>query len=95
MIFDLIKNRHSIFPVQYNEKPIAKASIEKILEAANYAPNHRKTEPWRFKVIQGAKRAALGEFLSNTYIDITEKPKQVKSKKLIENPKKAAAIIAL
>ena len=95
MIFDLIKNRRSIFPVQYNEKPIAKASIEKILEAANYAPNHRKTEPWRFKVIQGAKRAALGEFLSNTYIDITEKPKQVKSKKLIENPKKAAAIIAI
>lgn len=95
MIFDLIKKRRSVFPAQYNDKPIAKADIEKILEAANYAPTHKKTEPWRFKVIQGERKTELGEFLSNTYIDITEKPKQIKSKKLIENPKKAAAIIAI
>lgn len=95
MIFDLIKKRRSVFPAQYNEKPIAKADIERILQAANYAPNHKKTEPWRFKVLQGDKKAELGEFLSNTYIDITEKPKQIKSKKLIENPKKAGAIIAI
>ncbi|MFS4466793.1 nitroreductase [Maribacter sp. 2210JD10-5] len=95
MIFDLIKKRRSVFPVQYNDKPIAKRDIEKILEAANWAPNHRKTEPWRFKVMTGDKKAKLGEFLSNTYIDVTVKPKQMKSKKLIENPKKAGAIIAI
>lgn len=95
MIFDLIKNRRSIFPAQYIEKPIAKSDIERILEAGNWAPNHRKTEPWRFKVIQGDKQSQLGQFLSNTYIDITPKPKQLKAKKLIENPKKAGAIIAI
>lgn len=95
MIFDLIQRRRSIFPAQYIDKPIAKADLEKILAAANWAPNHRKTEPWRFKVIQGEKRTELGQFLSNTYIDVTEKPKQLKSKKLIENPKKAGAIIAI
>jgi nitroreductase len=95
MIFDLIKNRRSVFPAQYITKPIAKADIEKILEAANWAPNHKKTEPWRFKVIQGEKKAELGEFLSDTYIDITPKPKQIKAKKLIENPKRAGAIIAI
>jgi len=95
MIFDLIQNRRSIFPTQYIDKPIAKEEIVKILEAANWAPNHRQTEPWRFKVIQGAKKVALGEFLSNTYIDITPKPKQIKAKKLIENPNRAGAIIAI
>ena len=95
MIFDLIKHRRSVFPAQYIDKPIAKADIEKILEAANWAPNHRMTEPWRFKVMQGDKQAQLGQFLSNTYIDITPKPKQFKAKKLIENPKKAGAIIAI
>ncbi|QLG44670.1 nitroreductase family protein [Costertonia aggregata] len=95
MIFDLIQQRRSVFPPQYNDRPIAKKDIEKILEAANRAPTHRKTEPWRFKVIQGDKKAELGEFLSNTYIDITVKPKQIKAKKLIENPKRAAAIIAI
>ncbi|WP_281542193.1 nitroreductase family protein [Maribacter aestuarii] len=95
MIFDLIKKRRSVFPAQYNDKPIAKTDIEKILQAANWAPNHKKTEPWRFKVILGEKKAELGEFLSNTYIDITPKPKQMKAKKLIENPKKAGAVIAI
>jgi nitroreductase len=95
MIFDLIKNRRSIFPAQYIDKAIAKCDIEKILEAANWAPNHRNTEPWRFKVIQGDTQAQLGAFLSNTYIDVTPKPKQFKAKKLIENPKKAGAIIAI
>lgn len=95
MIFDLIKRRRSVFPAQYNDKPISKNDIKKILEAANWAPTHKKTEPWRFKVIQGGKKAELGAFLSNTYIDITPKPKQLKSKKLIENPKKAGAVIAI
>lgn len=95
MIFDLIKKRRSIFPAQYNDKPIAKADIEKIVEAANWAPNHKKTEPWRFKVLQGDAKVNLGVFLSNTYIDTQVKPKQMKSKKLLENPKKAAAVIAI
>lgn len=95
MIFDLIKNRRSVFPAQYNDKPIAKKDIEKILEAANWAPTHKKTEPWRFKVIQGEAKAELGVFLSNTYVDTEAHPKQMKSKKLLENPKKSAAVIAI
>jgi len=95
MIVDLIKNRRSVFPAQYIDKPIAKADIEKILEAANWAPTHRKTEPWRFKILQGEKLDELGDYLSNTYIDVTPKPKQLTIKKLIENPKKAGAIIAI
>lgn len=95
MIFDLIKNRRSVFPAQYNSKPIAKALIVKILEAANWAPNHKKTEPWRFKVIQGEAKERLGNFLSITYIDTEASPKQMKAKKLLENPKRAAAVIAI
>ena len=50
MIFDIIKKRRSVFPAQYSDEPIAQADIEKVLEAANWAPTHRYTEPWRFKV---------------------------------------------
>lgn len=95
MIFDLIKKRRSVFPAQYNNKPIAKADIEKILEAANWAPTHKKTEPWRFKVMQGETLAKLGLFLSLKYMENEPEPKQFKVKKLIENPKKAAAVIAI
>ncbi len=95
MIFDLIKKRRSIFPAQYIDKPVAKNDIEKILRAANWAPTHKKTEPWRFKVLQGESQEKLGLFLSMKYMETEPKPKEFKVKKLIENPKKAGAIIAI
>jgi len=95
MIFDLIKKRRSVFPAQYIDKPIAKADIEKILDAANWAPTHKKTEPWRFKVLQGESQEKLGLFLSLKYMETEAKPKEFKVKKLIDNPKRAGAIIAI
>ena len=95
MIFDLIKKRRSVFPAQYIDKPIAKSDIERILEAANWAPTHKKTEPWRFKVLQGESMEKLGLFLSLKYMETESKPKEFKVKKLMENPKRAGAIIAI
>jgi len=94
-ILDLIKKRRSVFPVQYNDQPIDKATITTLLEAANWAPNHKKTEPWRFKVLMGASKGKLGDFLAKTYQEVDPKPKQIKIKKLQENPRKAGAIIAI
>ncbi|MGO4918483.1 nitroreductase family protein [Maribacter spongiicola] len=62
MIFDILKKRRSVFPVQYNDSPIVKEDIEKILAAGNWAPNHKCTEPWRFKVIQGDAKKKIGHF---------------------------------
>ncbi len=96
MIFDLIKERRSVFPAQYNDRPIAKDVIEKILEAANWAPNHNNTEPWRFKVLQSvASKTALGDFLAKTYKEKTAKPKEFKYKKLKTMASKSAVVIAI
>ena len=95
MIIDVIKKRRSIFPIQYNDQPITKEQLELILEAANWAPTHKKTEPWRFKVLQGTSKTDLGSFLSQKYQEVEKKPKQVKIKKLIDNPARSAAVIAI
>tara|TARA_R110002051_G_scaffold99857_1_gene170217 strand:- start:22869 stop:23429 length:561 start_codon:yes stop_codon:yes gene_type:complete len=95
MILEILKNRRSIFPAQYNDTPIPKEAIETILEAANWAPTHRKTEPWRFRVMQGETLEKLGLFLSLKYLETEASPKEFKAKKLIENPKKAGAVIAI
>lgn len=95
MIIELIKKRRSVFPDQYNDRPIAKADIEKILEAANWAPTHKRTEPWRFKVLMGESKEKLGLFLSLKYMETEEKPKQIKARKLIGNPKRSAVVIAI
>lgn len=81
--------------MQYNNSSIAKADIEKVLEAANWAPNHKCTEPWRFKVIQGEAKTRLGSFLSKKYEELDSRPKAMKIKKLQENPQKANTIIAI
>ncbi|MBT8297241.1 MAG: nitroreductase [Maribacter sp.] len=95
MIFELIKERRSVFPAQYNGKPIAKDVIVRILEAANWAPTHKKTEPWRFKVLLGESKAKLGQFLSNKYQEVEKHPKQIKIKKLYQNPVQSGAVIVI
>jgi nitroreductase len=95
MIHDLIKKRRSVFPAQYNDKPITRDILEQVLEAANWAPTHKRTEPWRFRVLQGKALEQLGKFLQTKYLQTVPEPKQFKAKKLLENPQKAGAIIAI
>lgn len=92
---EIIRNRRSIMPVQYNNKPITKDQIYQLLEAANWAPTHKKTEPWRFKVLHGKSQEDLGDFLAEKYKETDAKFSSFKYNKLKENPKKAAAIIAI
>lgn len=95
MISELIKNRRAVFPIQYNDQPIERETIQQLLEAANWAPTHKRTEPWRFKVVQGKAREKLGIFLSEKYRQIEAKPKIVKVNKLLKNPIGAAAVIII
>ncbi|MGA0063645.1 MAG: nitroreductase family protein, partial [Flavobacteriaceae bacterium] len=39
----LIRSRRSVHPPAYNNKPIAAEDINAILEAARWAPTHKKT----------------------------------------------------
>jgi len=41
--------------------PIPRETVRQLLEAAVRAPNHHLTEPWRFVVLAGDARRALGE----------------------------------
>jgi nitroreductase len=42
-------------------EPVPREVVRAVLEAATWAPNHRLTQPWRFVVLTGGARAALGE----------------------------------
>ena len=57
----LIKARRSVKPKDMNASIVAKTDIEAMLEAANWAPSHGLTEPWRFVVLD---RAACGELIN-------------------------------
>jgi nitroreductase len=99
MIAELIKKRRSIFPKTYlADKPIDRKTIEQLLEAANWAPTHRFTEPWRFVVFHSEEsRAELGDYLADFYKKNTapEAFSQVKLDKTANNPRRSGAVIAI
>ena len=49
------------------DMPIEKAKVERVLRAADWAPSHGETEPWRFTVYTGDSRLALGEAFAEAY----------------------------
>ena len=60
-LYDAILQRRSMGLSRLKPDPVDRALIEQMLEAANWAPSHGDTEPWRFTVFAGAGRAVLAE----------------------------------
>lgn len=60
-IMAALRARHSIGRVKPD--PLPRRLVERVIEAATWAPNHHRTEPWRFVVVAGQARAALAEIM--------------------------------
>lgn len=97
-INQVIRLRRSVYPAQFDsDKEVDDAIIKQMLENANWAPNHGKTEPWRFVVFKGDGLRKLAEFQANLYKEKNqgEAFKEATYQKLLENPLRASHIIAL
>ena len=67
IIFDNILSRRTITPKDcLPDSYIEKKEWEMILEAANWAPTHQKTEPWRYIIMEGSDAII-------SYLDFIEK----------------------
>ena len=60
-INEIIKTRRATPPRFLAKKEISKDRILQLLESANWAPNHKQTEPWRFKVYTGDAKQKLAD----------------------------------
>lgn len=77
-ILDAIRSRRSI--KKFTGREIDREQIERILEHAVLAPNHRMTEPWEFLVLGPETRRAYGGVLG------------ARKAKRVEDPDAAAAV---
>jgi nitroreductase len=59
-----ISTRQSVRRVK--QDPVPKELIERVLESAVHAPNHKITEPWRFHVFTGKGRGELARARAQT-----------------------------
>lgn len=48
-LFEAIKKRRSVR--EYSDKPVSKADLEKIVDAARFAATARNVQPWQFLVV--------------------------------------------
>jgi nitroreductase len=96
-IDQLLQNRRAIFPNMYADRPIERDVLEAILEKANWAPTHRRTEPWRFQVFTGEARQRLADYLGDYYRTHTpaEKFSEKKYEKTLRKPLQSGAVIAI
>ena len=97
-INDLIKNRRATPPKFLSKKEIPEEIIQQLLENANWAPTHKNTEPWRFKVYQGeAKRKLAGQVydLLKSKIEEGEPINQQKIEKLKEALENVPVVIVI
>jgi nitroreductase len=94
----LIRNRRSIYPAMYSGEKVPDTIIWEMLENANWAPTHRKTEPWRFSVFTGDGLKQLAKFQSELYKEAATKAgnyDESKFEKLAAKPLMASHVIAI
>ena len=96
--FDLlIKSRRSVFPKQYVPgKHIPDEIVMQVLENANWAPNHKFTEPCRFSVFTNEGLKKFATFQAELYKKNSgERFKDMVYEKLLATPLLASHIISI
>ena len=92
----VIEDRRSIRPEFFSSRKVHKEIVMELLDAAKWAPTHRYTQPWNFKVFMGDGIAKLSEFQSELYKkEKGDEFKQEKYDKLRARPLMATAIIGI
>lgn len=94
----LIQSRRSVFQQQYSGERVDDAIVQQMLENANWAPNHKNTQPWRFIVFtdEGIKRLAQAQ--ADVYKHVTEADgtyKEERYQNLLTKPILSSHIIAI
>ncbi len=87
----IIKSRRTTYPRDFNGDRIKNSVVKEILENANYAPSHRMTQPWFFKIFCDEKKNNLAKAIVNINPNASESFK----KKIFENFEKTSHVICV
>ncbi|HTO15568.1 MAG TPA: nitroreductase [Edaphocola sp.] len=83
----IISNRRSVKSEQMNGQKISNEDIIEIIEMADWAPTHGRTEPWRFFVLTGDNLKKFGEHHAELYWANTPEETRNETKKEILSKK--------
>ena len=89
----LIANRRTVR--RFEPEPVSREVLDRLLSAAVQAPNHRRTQPWRFFVVdrEGPARSALADLAYEAAIeraavvdDAARQRAEAKRQEVLETP---------
>lgn len=60
----LVRSRRTSMLVD-RDRPVSRELVEQLCELATWAPNHKRTWPWRFALAEGEGRARLGATIAD------------------------------
>ena len=93
-VLDAIRSRRSVGKVGPERPP--RETIERVLEAATWAPNHHLTQPWRFVVLAGEARRRLGETIARATLgEPTTEEERAAFERAAAKPLRAPVVIAV
>lgn len=94
---EIVQNRRTITPEQFSDRKVHKEQIEALLESARWAPTHKLTQPWYFKVFMGEGLTKFGEWHSETYKSLVsaEDFNEKKYNMMKTRPQRSSAIIVV
>lgn len=96
-LLELLRSRRSIPRVTAEEPP--RELVEQVIEAAGWAPNHHKTEPWRFAVLTEKARQELGDVMADSLRRRLPTPDSPEAQAMIDKerakPLRAPVVIAV
>lgn len=94
-ITELIQYRRTIYPEFFSSRKVHKEQIELLLENARWAPTHKLTQPWFYKVFMEDGLQTFSDFFSETYKKLTPEDKfsEMKYQKMKSRVAKSSAII--
>ena len=93
VVSETIRARRSNLNVDL-ERPVPRELIEELLDLAVLAPNHYRTNPWRFVVLTGAARARIGEVAARAAASLPEVKESVVERQRVQFLR-APAVIAV
>ena len=66
ILAEIIKKRRTRKPVLFSQKPPSKELIKSLIDVARHAPNHHRTEPARFYLLNADKIKQVGHLFGET-----------------------------
>lgn len=98
-IFDrIVQRRRSFYPKDYLPGRVDDAIIRRMLEHADRAPTHKRTEPWRFMVFTGKGLDKLADFQASCYREVTTADgtfREDRYQSLLTKPREMSHIISV